>query len=124
MSIKQISATTERNLVICIFQLLITQGLSMCYFAFTPELSERFQVPIIFGYAAPLYLAMPGFSFHGPPIPTTKEYLVLYSVIAVVDLVFLSVMTWSISRNHKIVSCVCLLLFNLLGIGMTAAAAV
>jgi hypothetical protein len=119
---QRMSQTTERNLVLCITQLLITQGLSMCDFAFNPIYRDRFQAPIIFGYAAPIIFVLPGLSFvPGAPL---YGYFIIYSIVLVLDLLFFSVMLWSITRNHKIMMCVCLLLFNFLGFMMTASEAV
>ena len=116
------SKNTEHNLVICIMQLLITQALSMCYFASAPLLYDRFETPIIFGYVAPLTLFAPGFYFRPPP--PLMAAAVPYAIVLFIDLIFLSVMTWSIARNHKVVSAIALFLFNFIGIGMIASQAV
>jgi hypothetical protein len=104
------SRTTARNLLICITQLLVTESLLVVpdiIFRHTVT-SESILAPISLLALAPIW-AVEDRAFGG------------FLAILLIDIAFLSIMTFSITRNHKVIGGVCLFLFNFMGIGFIAA---
>jgi hypothetical protein len=106
------SRTIRNNLVIAMVQLLITTGL--------------FGYPIFLGRQPPWLLLTPiSLLTFGPiwglyDVLDTGSYGGFLAILCL-DIVFLSIMAFSIIRNHKIVGGVSLFVFNFLSIGFIAA---
>src|ERR1700693_192146 len=95
--------TTVKNLKICLVQLLVTEALAITLGILENNLSleifPRVIAPISLLTVVPIWALRDG-------------AYAAFLVIALIDVVFLSIMIFSIVRNHKIVATVCLLVFN------------
>jgi hypothetical protein len=102
--------TTVTNLKICIAQLLVTEALVIfrAFYVNDPFPNyERIFASISLLTLAPIWALRYG------------EYAA-FLVIVSIDVVFVSIVAFSVVRNHKIVGAVCLLVFNFLGVGFIA----
>src|ERR1700674_3503569 len=104
----QISRATATNLKLCILQLLVTEILSICYFAVgRPVLLEN----IYIGFTAPILLE------YGAIYPLEyRGYFFGFFQVFLLNTVLLSILAFSIVKNHKLVGGFSLFLFNLAGI--------
>jgi hypothetical protein len=102
------SRITRNNLLICMLQLLITEGVMIYPVFYGRHPLAELLAPISLLTYAPMWALR------------DRAYLALLAILSI-DILFLSTMTFSIIKNHKLVSGVCLLLFNVMGIGFIAA---
>jgi hypothetical protein len=102
-----LTRTTVTNLKICIAQLLVTEAV-VGYPAVRQHDSLALLAPISFLTVAPIW-ALQDRAF--------GAFLVILSI----DIAFLSIMIFSISKNHKLVSGICLFVFNFPGVCLIAA---
>ena len=106
----RMTSATVKNLKIWSAQLLVTEAL----LSYPPggqhvlPIYERILAPI-----SPLTLV--------PIFALRYEEYDLFLVIVLIDVAFLSIMIFSVVRNHKIVGAVCLFVFNFLGVLFVAA---
>ena len=105
----ELTKTTFTNLSICIAQLLVIESL----FKFYPgnhagSLAIRILTPISFLTLAPIW------AFE-------DRALGAFLAILSLDTAFLSIMIFSIRRNHKLLSSISLFAFNFLCVGLIAA---
>jgi hypothetical protein len=104
--------TTAKNLIICVVQLLVTEGL-VIYPAFqtrhslAQQLYLRILAPISLLTVAPIWSLQ------------DKEYAWLLLILSI-DVAFLSILAFSVIRNHRFVSVVCLFVFNYIGVAFVA----
>jgi hypothetical protein len=106
------SRTIRNNLLIAMAQLLVTMGL--------------FGYPIFLGRQPPRLLLAPVSLITLGPIWGLYDALDTgwyggFLAILCLDIVLLTIMAFSIMRNHKIVGGICLFVFNVLSIGLVAA---
>ena len=102
------STTARKNLLICIVQLLLTESVMIYPVFYGRHPLVELLAPISLLTLAPIWALREG-AYGG------------FLAILFIDVLFLSVMTFSITKNHRLVSGLCLLLFNFLGAGFIAA---
>jgi hypothetical protein len=100
--------TTVKNLKICIVQLLVTEALAVILVVLGDnlplEIYPRVIAPISLLTVVPIWALRDG-------------AYAAFLVIVLIDVVFLSIMIFSIAWNHKIVGGICLFAFNFLSVG-------
>src|ERR1700682_5237446 len=101
------TGTTVTNLKLFIAQLLITEALVI--------------YPAVHQHDGLLILAPISYLTVAPIWAFEERAFGAFLVILSIDIAFLLVMIFSITKNHKLVSGVCLFVFNLLCIGFMAA---
>ena len=98
--------TTTRNLLISVTQLLVTEGLSVAPAVYDRKcISKSILAPILMLTLMPIWAV------------EDRAYGAL-AMILFLDIAFLSIMAFSIMKNHMVVGAVCLFAFNFFGIGL------
>jgi hypothetical protein len=103
------SNSIASRLLICGAQLLLTELLLVAPGIYDRTLSaESILAPISLVTLAPIWALQ------------DREYAALVAIL-IIDIGFISIMVFSITRNHKIIAAACLFVFNFMGIGFIAA---
>lgn len=106
------SKTTAKNLLICIVQLLATEGLSISFFG----RSSRLVAPIYTGLTAPIAI------FIAPVDALLDRDYSGFFVWLPINVTFFAIMALLIVKNRKIAASVALFLFNIASVVFTLGA--
>ena len=107
------SRTSVRNLLVCVVQLLVTESWSVYHFCLSQRALWGEPRAWRLGLIAPISLfVLPFFALED------RSY-VNFWVGVLVDAAFISLMALLIIKNHRLVNCVCLFVFNFIGVLLT-----